>query len=174
MDWTSLKWRPSCRPALPSTVSGVGTKAGVSADAPLTDCAYKLVEYNGRPVLKVSPKKQTLPGPKQVYRYRNPAGNYLRDVITRAEEAPVAGSEALLGEVMRGGKPLTPSPSLEKLRRRFGSEFACLSERHKQLRSPELYDVTISSELEQLWQRVVREATERELSPAREVRLPNG
>ena len=34
---------------------GVGTKVGVSADAPWTDCAYKLVEYRGRPTLKLSP-----------------------------------------------------------------------------------------------------------------------
>ena len=47
---------------------GVGTKAGVSADAPWTDCAYKLVEYDGTPLLKLSTGKTSLPGRKQVYR----------------------------------------------------------------------------------------------------------
>ncbi len=34
---------------------GVGTKMGVSADAPSLDSAYKLVAYAGRPVMKLSP-----------------------------------------------------------------------------------------------------------------------
>jgi nicotinic acid phosphoribosyltransferase len=39
---------------------GVGTKMGVSADAPFLDIAYKLVKYDGRPVLKLSSGKKTL------------------------------------------------------------------------------------------------------------------
>ena len=53
---------------------GVGTKAGVSADAPWTDCAYKMVEYEGRPVMKLSSAKVSAPGPKQVYRFRGEDG----------------------------------------------------------------------------------------------------
>ena len=67
---------------------GVGTKVGVSADAPWTDCAYKLVEYDGRPVLKLSPGKQSLPGRKQVFRYRDESGIYVRDVVGLADEQP--------------------------------------------------------------------------------------
>jgi nicotinate phosphoribosyltransferase len=143
----------------------VGTKVGVSADAPWTDCAYKLVEYAGRPVLKLSAGKQTLPGRKQVFRYRDPGGIYLRDVITRAEER-LEEADALLGEVMRAGKRLVPEVPLEELRQRFRKEFACLPERHKALQSPELYEVRISEGLEQLRQRVVRETRERETADA--------
>jgi nicotinate phosphoribosyltransferase len=50
----------------PVDVYAVGTKIGVSADAPYLDTAYKLVEYDGRPVMKLSTAKVTLPGPKQV------------------------------------------------------------------------------------------------------------
>ena len=57
---------------------GVGTKAGVSADAPWTDCAYKLVEYDGVPLLKLSAGKASLPGRKQVYRSRDNEGRFLR------------------------------------------------------------------------------------------------
>ena len=46
----------------------VGTKMGVSADAPYFDCAYKLVKYAGRPVMKLSTGKVTLVDKKQVYR----------------------------------------------------------------------------------------------------------
>ena len=65
---------------------GVGTKAGVSADAPWVDSVYKLVEYDGQPVLKLSPDKGTLPDAKQVYRHYGPQGEYLRDVISLADE----------------------------------------------------------------------------------------
>jgi nicotinate phosphoribosyltransferase len=141
---------------------GVGTKVGVSADAPWTDCAYKLVEYAGRPVLKFSSKKQTLPGPKQVLRYRDGAGSFLRDVIARAGERP-GGGEVLLADVMRAGKRLGPDPPLEELRHRFRQEFARLPERHKALRSPAPYDVRLSEALRSLQERVVEETKKREL-----------
>src|SRR6266511_3061913 len=47
---------------------GVGTKMGVSADAPYLDSAYELVAYGDRPVLKLSPEKATVPGRKRVFR----------------------------------------------------------------------------------------------------------
>jgi len=151
------------RAGAPIDAFGVGTKVGVAADPPWTDCAYKLVEYAGRPVLKLSTKKQTLPGPKQVFRNRGPGRGYLGDVIARAEEAPAADAEALLGEVMQGGRRLGPAASLDELRSRFRIQFASLPERHKALRAPELYDVRISKELEQLRDRVVQQTKEREV-----------
>ena len=41
---------------------GVGTKVGSSADAPYTDFVYKLVEYDGAPVMKLSDGKESPPG----------------------------------------------------------------------------------------------------------------
>jgi nicotinate phosphoribosyltransferase len=150
------------RAGAPIDAFGVGTKVGVSADAPWTDCAYKLVEYDGRPVLKLSSKKQTLPSAKQVFRHRDSRGTFLRDILASAGES-VNGAEALLGEVMRDGKRLQPSPALEELRQRFRREFACLPERHKALKSPDPYEVAISQELQKL-QRRVEEVKRRELS----------
>jgi nicotinate phosphoribosyltransferase len=150
------------RAGAPIDAFGVGTKVGVSADAPWTDCAYKLVEYAGRPVLKLSAKKQTLPGSKQVFRFRGPEGTYLRDMIARTEEHSEDG-QSLLGEVMQGGKRVKSAPTLEELRSRFRQEFACLPQRHKALRSPEVYDVRISEELERLQDSVVRKIKEREI-----------
>ena len=43
---------------------GVGTRVGVSADAPAADAVYKLVEYDGNPITKLSPGKETLPRPQ--------------------------------------------------------------------------------------------------------------
>jgi len=54
---------------------GVGTKMGVSADAPYTDIAYKLVEYDGRPVLKLSMGKKTLVGQKQAFAQKSLMAN---------------------------------------------------------------------------------------------------
>ena len=59
----------------PIDAYGVGTKMGVSADAPYLDSAYKLVAYAGRPVMKLSQGKATWPGAKQVY--RGPGGDVL-------------------------------------------------------------------------------------------------
>ena len=130
---------------------GVGTKVGVSADAPWTDCVYKLVEYGGRPVLKLSPEKQTLPGPKQVYRYRDGSGVYVGDVIATANEpAPHDRSEPLLRDVMVDGKAVGAHPTLGRLRERFRREFASLPDRHKRLRRPSRYEVGISDGLDQL------------------------
>ena len=58
------------RGGAPIDAFGVGTRMGVSADAPSLDSAYKLVEYDGRPMLKLSEHKATEPGRKQVFRGR--------------------------------------------------------------------------------------------------------
>jgi nicotinate phosphoribosyltransferase len=150
------------RAGAPIDLFGVGTKVGVSADAPWTDCAYKLVEYAGRPVLKLSTKKQTLPGPKQVFRFRDPRGTYLRDVIAGLGEQWEDG-EPLLHEVMKAGSHVTPDPTLEELRQRFRREFACLPQQHKMLRSPTMYNVELSEELDRLERRIVRETKFREI-----------
>ena len=143
---------------------GVGTKVGVSADAPWTDCVYKLVEYDGQPTLKLSSLKQTLPGPKQVYRSYDGARNYLQDVIAGATEKPPAtGSEPLLAEVMRHGKRTSPLPSLQELRERFRLQFSRLPQEHKALKAPMHYQVTNGEELEELRSRISRQVMEREL-----------
>ena len=49
----------------PVDLFGVGTKAGVSADAPWSDMVYKIVCFDGRPVMKLSEGKMSLPGPSR-------------------------------------------------------------------------------------------------------------
>ena len=143
---------------------GVGTRVAVSADAPWTDCAYKLVEYDGRPTLKLSPKKETLPGAKQVYRRRDARGSYLRDVIALATERPWGGDGMpLLSQVMASGRRLGAPRDLEELRARFAREFQSLPARHKALRSPATYEVSVSPGLAQLQRTVEADVREREL-----------
>jgi nicotinate phosphoribosyltransferase len=111
---------------------GVGTRIGMSADAPVLDMAYKLVEYAGRPCLKLSEGKATLVGPKQVFRRRDANGRFCEDRIASADEPlPSDGDwEPLLEQVMRDGEKLaSPSlPSLDDARARHAKEMQALPE----------------------------------------------
>ena len=84
----------------PIDAFGVGTKMAVSEDAPSLDMAYKLVEYAGRPRMKLSTKKVLYPGRKQVFRVVED-GRMVRDVIGLHDE--ILEGEPLLRPVMRGG-----------------------------------------------------------------------
>ncbi|QFU02752.1 Nicotinate phosphoribosyltransferase pncB2 [Halomonas sp. THAF5a] len=87
----------------PIDAFGVGTRMGVSADAPVIDLSYKLVAYAGEPRVKHSPGKINLPCPKQVYRRRDDRGRYLGDVIALRDE-PVAAGEPLLRPLVKAGR----------------------------------------------------------------------
>ena len=90
--------------AAPIDGFGVGTRMGVSSDAPSLDTAYKLTEYAGRGRTKLSPGKDILPGRKQVFRFFDDDGVAMHDVIARADERLPA--TPLLRPVMRGGERL--------------------------------------------------------------------
>jgi nicotinate phosphoribosyltransferase len=132
----------------PIDAFGVGTKIGVAEDASALDTVYKLVEYGGEPVAKLSRAKETLPGPKQVWRLQEMA----EDVIGLAEENGPPGAEPLLSPVVRGGRPITTS-SWEVARDRFEAELALL---HPSLRSldPKPYRVGRTDALKALAERV--------------------
>ena len=156
IDWIVSK-------GAPIDMFGVGTKVNVSADAPWLDSVYKLVQYDGRPVIKLSMSKQGLPGAKQVYRSRDGEGRLRGDVISLAdEEPPPHGAEPLLREVMRRGRRTGPAADLPSLRKRCAAELADLPEPYKALRSPALYPVAVSGTLEGLRERLARDAAIRE------------
>lgn len=140
----------------------VGTKMGVSADAPYFDCAYKLVKYGDRPVMKLSTGKVTLVDKKQVYRFYDDRGRLDRDVIALREEA-VPGGAPLLKKVMGNGRILEPMPTLKESRDYFISQFGLLPEPYKALQDPPAYPVTLSPRHEALQARVEREILEREV-----------
>lgn len=93
---------------------GVGTKLDTSADVPALDCAYKLQEYAGLPRRKRSEGKATWPGRKQVFRQYDDDGCCCGDVLTL--EGDTAPGVALIKPVMRHGRRLHPSPSLDEVR----------------------------------------------------------
>ena len=132
---------------------GVGTKMGVSADTPWSDIAYKLVEYDDRPVLKLSTGKVSLPGKKQIFRIGDKQGPLQKDIITLRGEN-VGEAERLLKKVMTEGKIIAPLPSLEESRAVFLSEFAKLPEPIKAIRNSAHYLVEHSAKLQELCARV--------------------
>lgn len=129
----------------PIDAYGVGTRVGVSWDAPSLDSAYKLVAYDGRPVMKLSTGKATAPGAKQVYRSTD--GDY--DVLALAEEpAPDAGFEPLLVTVMAAGRRTgEASGGLESARRRLRAQLTHVSPRALTLRAPRPHRVDRSGRL---------------------------
>jgi nicotinate phosphoribosyltransferase len=133
---------------------GVGTKMGTSADAPWMDMAYKLVEYNRSPVLKLSTGKSSCPGRKQVFRSRETDGNFTRDTIGLREEQ--MGGEALLQQAMRQGRRTVPAPTLSESRNLFMADFAVLPAKFKTLRNPPHYPVEHSQALDELRKQTTR------------------
>lgn len=139
---------------------GVGTKMGVSADAPYNDIAYKLVEYDGRPVLKLSRAKKTLVNQKQVFRETR-EGKMTGDTIgMRAEILP---GNPILECMMRGGKRLAAPEPLVRIRERFLAEFLTLPDSHKSIKNADTYPVLLSPMLEKAQSKTVREVKKREL-----------
>ena len=146
------------RDGAPIAGFGVGTRIGSSADAPWTDSVYKLVEYAGEPVLKLSVGKETLPGRKQIYRYEDDAGGYARDVIAMADAPPPDAAASLLEDVMQEGRALRPHPTLDESRNLFQRGFAALPEDVKALTGAAAYPVEISPELAALQTRMAEAA----------------
>ncbi len=139
----------------PVDAYGVGTKMGVSADAPYLDSAYKLVAYDGRPVMKLSAGKASPPGAKQVH--RGPDG----DLLALRDEPPPPGHEPLLIPVMREGRRLSGPEPLAAAQRRCRADLAWLPSAARALRSPEPVPVRVSERLKALQEQVVRDLKRR-------------
>ena len=126
----------------PIDAFGVGSDLGVSADAPVLDTVYKLVDFDGRPVRKLSSGKETYPGAKQVWRRADWSGDVL---ALREEPGPGADAAPLLIDVMRDGAR-TPAgkATLADAHARFEHQWASLPEPIKRLRQPGRYEVVTS------------------------------
>ena len=120
------------RGGAPIDAFGVGTRMGVSADHPYLDTAYKLVEYGGRAVMKLSRGKITAPGRKQVFRRARP----FSDVVGLFDEAPPAGHRPLLEPVMIKGRRCNPRPTIDESRARFQADYADLPPAASRIQEP--------------------------------------
>ncbi len=132
-----------CREGACIDAFGVGTRMGVSADAPYLDIVYKMVRFNGRNVRKLSPGKATLSGAKQVFRRYDARGKCREDIIARRDEN-VSGADALLVPVMRDGRLVGAQPSLADIRRLATENMRRLDPRYKCPEADSSYPVSIS------------------------------
>jgi nicotinate phosphoribosyltransferase len=132
----------------PIDMFGVGTALATSQDAPTLSGVYKLVEFAGRPRVKLSHDKLSYPGRKQVFRSMKD-GIYASDTIALAEETP--DGVPLLSCVMRNGERLGPSPHLEEVRRSAAQALQSLPAGVRALESPASYPVHMSRRLGELW-----------------------
>lgn len=151
----------------PIDAFGVGTRMDVSADLPYLDMVYKLVEYDGRPVLKSSAGKATWAAQKQVYRRLLSGEGFAGDVIALREEAPPPGTvEILLRSVMERGHPLAPHPALTTVRDYCAAQVASLPEDVRRLRRPATYPVSCSERLASLQRGLEAQVEAAEMAPA--------
>ena len=132
------------RAGAPIDVFGIGTRMGVSADAPTLDSAYKLVEYDGRPMLKLSSNKVSAPGRKQVF--RGAAG----DVIGLRDEPAPDDHEPMLVPVMLGGERSGPHRTLDTARSLFRSDLEHVAPQARRVTDPQTEEPEVSEALRRL------------------------
>ncbi len=123
---------------------GVGTELVVSADIPYLDCAYKLVEYDGKPKMKLSTKKITYPSKKQVFRYYK-NGVIEKDILAVYDEK--LDGEKLLKKFIENGNLVLDLPSLEQIRQKAINNLSKLPENIKDIYSQEIFLPQISNKL---------------------------
>lgn len=131
---------------------GVGSELTTSTDMPYLDCAFKLVEYDGKPRIKLSEGKKTVPGKKKVKRlYKD--GKMVADVIIpHSDESDMPDEypdyseyEIILKKVMEKGKIKDElremiykkkNEYILKCRHNFFSDFKKIPEHLKELSPP--------------------------------------
>ena len=107
--------------AEPVDVYGAGTAVVTGSGAPTAGLVYKLVEVDGRPVVKRSENKATIGGRKTAVRRHKPTGTATEEVVVSAGRARPAA------ERPRAAAPVRP-------RRRAGADLPTLDESREHLR----------------------------------------
>jgi nicotinate phosphoribosyltransferase len=107
---------------------GIGTRYGAARHAPAVEIVYKLVQYDGKGLLKTAPDKHTRPGRKSLTRSkRNP---YEKDIVTPFD--PEAN------DLLR---PFTSAEPMATIQKRLRTELAALPPGVKAIRDPSTYPV---------------------------------
>jgi nicotinate phosphoribosyltransferase len=103
--------------AEPVDAYGAGTAVVTGSGAPTAGLVYKLVEVDGRPVVKRSEHKATLGGRKTAVRRHKPTGTATEEVVTSRGTPPAEPYDRdLQRPFMRGGEPVPDRPSLPESR----------------------------------------------------------
>lgn len=153
----------------PIDIFGVGTSIATGQPSGALDGVYKLCEVNGQPRIKLSEniEKITLPGIKQVYRYRDENGYFTGDAIAGSDdkipekmihpfdpeksmELDITKATPLLHKVMENGKILHYDNNPADVATFTKERLAQLPEEHKRFNNPHIYKIGISEPLHQL------------------------
>jgi nicotinate phosphoribosyltransferase len=103
--------------AEPVDAYGAGTAVVTGSGAPTAGLVYKLVEVDGRPVVKRSENKATVGGRKYAVRRHKPTGTAIEEVVSpRVAPEPMANDRPLQRSFIRGGKLADDLPTLDESR----------------------------------------------------------
>lgn len=122
----------------PIDAFGVGTELATSGDAPSMGMVYKVVEVAERGLLRYTAKhsegKPSVPGAKQIWRFRD------RDLVALADERSPGGTP-LLRSLVRGGMRVRPAEDLKAIRQRAHESRARVDRLHRVERTGALEDL---------------------------------
>ena len=143
------------RSAAPIDAFGVGTSVVVSDDAPSADYTYKLTEYQGRPRLKTSTGKLSVPGRKQIFRGIDAAGQLSQDLIglldetiasvTREFKPAAARIVPILETAMENGRRVMPRTTLAESREHCAAQLSMLPAKYLAIKNPQPFPVRLTA-----------------------------
>jgi nicotinate phosphoribosyltransferase len=169
-------------------IYGVGTRLITSSGSPALDGVYKLVairrDGDWLPAIKISetPAKTLNPGHKQVWRLYDERGKAIVDFLCLHDEQPdrevslnfhhptdhtkhrtlkvarLSKMEPLLVDIIRDGRQVYETPSMDKLRLRRSRDEDCLDLGVRRLMNPHIYHVSLSDRLWNMKQRLIAAA----------------
>lgn len=103
--------------AEPVDAYGAGTAVVIGSGAPTANLVYKLVDVDGRPVVKRSENKATIGGRKTAVRRHKPTGTAIEEVVvSRGKPRAQPHDRALQRPFLRGGERVADVPSLDQSR----------------------------------------------------------
>jgi nicotinate phosphoribosyltransferase len=135
---------------VPIDAFGVGTELATSRDDPTISGVYKLIEYNKIPKIKISEKKITYPGIKQVYRIFDINGMFKEDILSLDDELPPSNSEPLLTPIMKDGELITSLPNIDDIQAFYLKNIKKLPGDYKKLEEIYINNLKISEKLQNL------------------------
>ncbi len=158
----------------PIDLFGLGTSIAVGQPDGALDGIYKLAQVGETPCLKLSenPAKTSLPGRKQVTRYRDEDGRFVADAIHTADESemrrmihPFAPAkqldlthltgETLLHPLMEKGRRVLPAVSISKSADHARRRLRHLPDEHRRFENPHVYKVGLSEKLHALREKLI-------------------
>lgn len=142
------EWQIADLQAAGACIDGYGLGTRLVTGDPVNG-VYKLVELEGRAVMKESPGKITYPGRKQIFR-QVAQGKIRGDRLGVATESPLPREIPLLQLVMKQGQRLYDPEPLAEIAQRTAMSVASLPLATQQLKDPMSPAVELSDELQML------------------------